>query len=107
MPITMDRVTITLPHKLVKAIDKVDTNRSGFLAKAAQRELKRRARRALKEALDARTFTAEDQQLADGGFQAWAEALPSDDVGAMVDLDAGTPVRWVPGEGWREGEDAT
>lgn len=98
----MDRVTITLPRGLVDAIDKVDPNRSGFLAKAAARELRRRERLALRKALDARAWSAEDRQLTDAGFQAWAEALPHEEVATMVDLEAGMPVRWVPGVGWVE-----
>jgi hypothetical protein len=105
MPIS-ERVTITLPRALVEAIDKVDANRSGFLARAAARELRRRERLALRKALDERPWSEEDQQLTDAGFQAWADALPADDVRAMVDLDAGAPVRWVPGVGWLEGDDA-
>jgi hypothetical protein len=102
----MDRVTITLPRSLLNAIDQADNNRSGFLARAARRELKRRARRALREALDARPWSAEDQQLIEGGLQAWSRALPEDDASAMLDLDAGKAVRWVPGTGWVEGDEA-
>jgi hypothetical protein len=101
----MDRVTITLPRSLVNAIDRVDNNRSGFLARAARRELKRRERQALREALDARPWSAEDQQLTEGDLQAWSAALPDDDVSAMLDLNAGKAVRWVPGTGWIEGEE--
>jgi hypothetical protein len=32
----------------------------------------------------------------------WASGLPDEDVTELVDVRAGKPVRWVPGEGWVE-----
>jgi hypothetical protein len=54
--------------------------------------------------LDARAWSADDQRLCEMGLAAWAASLPPDDVGAMVDLNAGQAVRWVPGTGWVEAE---
>ena len=39
-----------------------------------------------------------DSQL---GFEEWTRGLPEEDAEALVDPSAGTPVRWVPGKGWR------
>ena len=37
------------------------------------------------------------------GFQEWAQGLPEEHTGALVDSSAGKPVRWVPARGWEEG----
>lgn len=54
--------------------------------------------------LDARTWSADDQRLSEMDLPAWAASLPHDDVSAMVDLNAGQAVCWVPGTGWIEVE---
>ena len=33
-------------------------------------------------------------------FDIRASSLPEEDAAVLVDLKAGTEVRWVPGEGW-------
>jgi len=43
----------------------------------------------------------EAASLNDAGLEAWSESLPKGDEG-LVDVSAGTPVRWVEGEGWVE-----
>ena len=45
------RVTITLPGDLVEGIDRLERNRSRFIAGAVQRELARRRREALLQSL--------------------------------------------------------
>jgi hypothetical protein len=42
----------------------------------------------------------ESAELAERGFDEWTHGLPQEDTDALVDSSAGTPVRWVPGEGW-------
>ena len=35
----------------------------------------------------------------------WTRGLPEEDAEALVDSNAGKPVRWVSGEGWVEGRE--
>jgi hypothetical protein len=44
----------------------------------------------------------ESEQWAELGFEDWATLLPEEDISELVEAHAGTEVRWVPGEGWRE-----
>jgi len=104
--IKMERLNITLPRELVDEIEKVSPNRSGFLARAARRELRRLERIRRRRELDALATYPEQGELLETGLSAWAAGLPDDDPAGMVDLDGGTPVRWVPGLGWLEGEAA-
>jgi hypothetical protein len=97
-----ERITVTLPPRLVAQIDRVDGNRSGFLARAARRELRRLERKALKLSLDARVFTDEDRELEAAGLADYAASLPAEDCEAMIEPDAFKPIRWVPGTGWVE-----
>ena len=96
----LSRITVTLSPDLVEEIDRWDRNRSRFLTVAIREELERRRRAALKRSLDSPHQQA--TELAEAGFDDWASGLPADDAAGLVDLDDGTPVRWVPGEGWRE-----
>lgn len=98
----VERITVTLPPGLVSQIDRVDTNRSGFLARAARRELRRLERKALKLSLDARVFTGEDRELVAAGLADYGSSLPDEDCEAMIDLSAFKPIRWVAGKGWVE-----
>jgi hypothetical protein len=43
-----------------------------------------------------------ERALAELGLQEWAESVPDKDVEALVDVNAGTPVQWISGEGWLE-----
>ena len=96
MPVT--RVTVTLPQKLVDDIDREEPNRSRFVREAVERELYRRRREALERSLA--SPHPETAELHDLGFDEWAASLPEAD--GLVDPQAGTPVRWEPGEGWVE-----
>lgn len=98
----VERITVTLPPGLVSQIDRVDTNRSGFLARAAHRELRRLERKALKLSLDARVFTEEDRELEAAGLADYGSSLPDKDCEAMIDPSAFKPIRWVVGKGWVE-----
>lgn len=97
---TSERVTVTLPTELVQDIDRLENNRSRFVLEAVRHELKRRRRKELKRSLH--NPHPESEQLAEAGFDDWASRLPDEDAGDLVDLQAGTPVRWIPGEGWVE-----
>ncbi|MBI4540521.1 MAG: hypothetical protein HY704_13555 [Gemmatimonadetes bacterium] len=95
-----ERVTVTLPGGVVREIDRLERNRSKFVLDAVRRELERRRREELHRSL--RSAHSEGQQLAEAGFDEWVRSLPEEDVTSLVDLTAGKPVRWVPGEGWIE-----
>lgn len=96
---TTERVTVTLPAELVESIDRLEKNRSRFIAEAVQHELDRRRREGLRRSLE--HPHPEGAELADAGLDEWAASLPEGDEG-LVDMAAGKPVRWVEGEGWIE-----
>lgn len=63
----------------------------------------RRHRAELRRSL--RNFHPESSTLAERGLEEWTRGLPGEDTAALVDGNAGKPVRWVPGEGWVEGRE--
>ena len=93
------RVTVTLDADLVDGIDRIERNRSRFIAEAVQHELARRRQAALLQSI--RSPHADTVALVDTGVADWVSDLPADD--GIVDVDAGTPVRWVEGQGWTKG----
>ena len=95
------RVTITLPADVVREIDRLEKNRSKFVLEGVRRELRRRRREALRRSL--RSPHPESAHLAEAGFDDWAEGLPEEDAADLVDVQVGTPVRWIPGRGWVKG----
>ena len=97
---TTEPVTVTLPTEVVRDIDRMETNRSKFILDAVHHELQRRRREELQRSL--RQPHPESTRLADAEFDEWARSLPAEDASELVDLQAGTPVRWVPGQGWVE-----
>jgi hypothetical protein len=97
---TNERVTVTLPADVVRDIDRLEKNRSKFVLDAVRHELTRRRREDLRRSL--RSPHPESEQLAEAGFGEWASGLPEEDVADLVDMKAGTPIRWVPGDGWVE-----
>ena len=92
----MERVTVTLPADLVEKIDQLERNRSRFIAEAVEHELAQRRRDALRQSI--RNPHSETTQLVDLGLSEWISELPNDET--LVDASAGTPVRWVEGQGW-------
>jgi post-segregation antitoxin (ccd killing protein) len=93
---TTERVTVTLSAELVEEIDRLERNRSRFIAEAVERELGRRRREALLNSVhNPHPDTAE---LADNGLGDWTSDLPNDE--GLVDLTGGTAVRWIEGRGW-------
>ena len=91
-----ERVTVTLAADLVERIDRLERNRIRFIADAVGREQERRQQEALFHSI--RSPHAETAALIDTGLGDWVSALPGDE--GLVDLAAGTPVRWVEGQGW-------
>jgi post-segregation antitoxin (ccd killing protein) len=98
------RVTVTLPTELIEDIDQLERNRSRFVQEAVRREVERRRREELRRSL--RNPHGEVRETAELGYRSWAEALPAEDVSAIVDPGAGTAVRWVPEKGWTERADS-
>jgi hypothetical protein len=88
---------VTLPVELIEGIDRVDRNRSHFIAEAVEHELALRRREGLLMSLENPHSEAAD--LAEIGVNDWAANLPAE-VDDLVDMAAGTPVRWVEGQGW-------
>lgn len=97
------RITVTLPGDMVAEIDRREKNRSRFVLEAVQRELEQRRREELRKSLE--NPHPESDQFAEIGFDEWAESLPDEPASDLVDLTAGSPVRWVPGEGWIEDDE--
>ncbi|HEY1337131.1 MAG TPA: ribbon-helix-helix domain-containing protein [Bryobacteraceae bacterium] len=95
-----ERMTVTLPSDLVKDIDRLEKNRSRFVAEAVRRELDRRRRDELRRSLE--NPHAESADLAAQDFEEWSRSLPEEDTEALLDSQAGKTVRWMPGEGWIE-----
>lgn len=91
-----ERVTVTLPGDLVEGIDRLERNRSRFIAEAIQHELARRRRDALLQSLS--SPHPETTELADMGLADWTSDLPNDE--GLVDPRGGTAVRWVEDRGW-------
>ena len=99
----VDRVTVTLANDLVRDIDRLDKNRSKFIAEAVRNELDRRRREELRRSLH--NPHPESTELAGQGLEEWTRGLPVEDTEALVNSNAGTPVRWVFGVGWVEGHE--
>lgn len=97
---TSERVTVTLPVEVIRDIDRLEKNRSKFVLEAVRHELVRRRRQDLQRSL--RSPHPESAKLADAGFDDWARGLPAEDAADLVDVTAGIPVQWIPGEGWVE-----
>jgi len=97
---SFDRVTVTLPHGIVKDIDRRAKNRSKFVAEAVHNELNRRRREELCRSLH--NPHPESAELIQEGLEEWTRGLPEEDTELLVDSRVGKPVRWVFGEGWVE-----
>ena len=93
-----ERVTVTLRSGLLEEIDRVERNRSRFIAEAVEHELQRRRREALLQSVA--NPHPETTALADVGTGDWVADLPEEND--LVDLSCGTAVRWIEGRGWVE-----
>lgn len=91
-----ERVTVTLAAQLVEGIDRLERNRSRFIAEAIEHELARRRRDALLSSVH--HPHPETADLADDGLGTWTADLPPDE--RLVDVSGGTAVGWVEGQGW-------
>jgi hypothetical protein len=95
---TTERVTVTLPAELAESIDRIERNRSRFIAVAVEHELGHLRREGLLRSLE--SPHPEAAELAEAGLGEWGASLPDDE--GLVDLNAGKPVLWLPGQGWVE-----
>jgi predicted phosphoribosyltransferase len=93
------RVTVTLAADLVDSIDRIERNRSRFIAEAVRQELARRRQAGLLQSIH--SPHADTVALVDTGLADWVSDLPADE--GLVDMNAGTSVRWVEGQGWTTG----
>lgn len=96
-----DRVTVTLPPELLRDVDRRATNRSKFIQEAVSHELLRLRRQDLERSLA--SPHPESEEVAETGIAEWASRFPEDEAADLVDLDAGTEIRWTSGKGWFEG----
>ncbi len=96
---TSERVTVTLPVELIESIQRVEQNRSRFIAQAVENELRRRQRAGLLKSLE--NPHPDSAELAEEGFDTWGTSLPSEDE-PLVDPSTGTEVHWIEGRGWVE-----
>jgi hypothetical protein len=92
----IERITVTLSAELVKGIDRLERNRSRFVAEAVAHELARRRREDLLSSIG--NPHPETADLAQPNLGDWTDDLPDDE--GLVDLTRGTAVRWVEGQGW-------
>ena len=97
---SVERVTVTLSGDLVRDIDRLEKNRSKFVAEAVRRELDRRRRAELRRSLH--NPHPESAELAEQGLEEWSRGLPDEDAAGLVDSRASKADRWVPGAGWIE-----
>ena len=79
--------------------DRLERNRSRFIAEAVEHELVRRRRDGL--LLSLKSPHPEAVDLAEMGLADWAANLPVEEE-SLVDVSAGKPVRWIEGRGWIE-----
>jgi hypothetical protein len=93
---TTERVTVTLPAELVEGIDRLERNRSRFIAEAVEHELARRRRDALLSSVH--NPHPETADLGDAGLGEWTADLADDE--GLVDVAGGMAVHWVEGQGW-------
>ena len=94
-----ERVTVTLPSELVRSIDRTENDRDRFIIEAVERELARSRHEGLLCSLRSPHPEVIDHAMND--LSDWVTDLSPGDAD-LVDLEAGTPVRWVVGRGWIE-----
>ncbi|MFA5504867.1 MAG: ribbon-helix-helix domain-containing protein [Vulcanimicrobiota bacterium] len=91
------RVTVTLPHELLREIDLQVKNRSRFILEAVERELERRRLELLRASLA--IPHPESSEFAELGIENWVEA--GSEEPRLLDPKGGQEVRWIPEMGWQ------
>jgi hypothetical protein len=92
----IERVTVTLSAELVEGIDRLEGNRSRFIAEAVEHELARRRRDSLLSSVA--NPHRETADLGDAALGDWTTDLAADE--GLVDVAGGTAVCWIDGQGW-------
>ena len=98
-PALSERVTVTMPAELVAGIDRIERNRSRFIAEAVRHELKRRQRQELLRSLE--DPHPDSLTTAELGLEDWSQGLPAGDLN-LLDPSAGMPLQWSGEQGWQE-----
>ena len=96
-----ERVTVTMPAELVAGIDRIERNRSRFIAEAVRHELKRRQRQELLRSLQ--EPHPDSIISAELGLETWSQGLPAGDHN-LLDPSAGVPLHWEREKGWQESD---
>ncbi len=97
---SIENVAVSLPVELIREIDRLEKDRSKFVAEVVRRELDHRRRVELRRSLE--NPHPEGADLANEGFEVWVSGLPDEGSDTLYNRDAGQPVRWVQGYGWLE-----
>ena len=87
----LERVTVTMPAELVAGIDRVERNRSRFIAEAVRHELKRRQRQELLRSLE--DPHPDSLTTAELGLENWSQGLPVEDHN-LLDPRSAIPLQW-------------
>jgi post-segregation antitoxin (ccd killing protein) len=92
-----ERVTVTLPIELIEQIDRIERNRSKFVAVAIRNELSRRQLEHFRASLD--NAHCDAAELTELGLDDWATGYPPETEG-IAERNAGSRVRWIEPHGW-------
>jgi len=95
---------IKLPATLARQVDRLSRDRSKFVVDAVRRELRRQQHDGIQRSL--RNPHPDSRNLAKLGLKEWQASLPEDDPADLVDVAAGSAVRWTPNKGWIELDNA-
>jgi hypothetical protein len=91
------QVTVTLPTKVIRAIDREEPDRSCFVLTAVTHELGQCRNEQLQQSL--LQPLPESLEVAEVGFAPWADRLP-DDASDLIAPGAGEAVQWTADRGW-------
>jgi len=83
------RITITLPEALVERIDRLERNRSRFIADAVERELRRRLRAELRRSLEALALPFVEEYRCRFARQSLRVGFEQGTLGRLVEQDRG------------------
>ena len=92
--------TIHIPEELANRLDAVDADGDELFLLALATWCDRMRERRSRQAIQARQ---ESEEWERASMQDWLEAIPFEDVEGLVDMNTGTPVRWLPDGTWVEG----
>jgi hypothetical protein len=96
-------LTITLPDEVSRALDEAGNDAAKLVADALLHELDRHRQTELERSLEG--SSAESAAVVDIGLTDWLAAVPESEAADLLDPSMAIPVRWVPGQGWLEGDE--